>query len=114
MFYKEEDIKEIIICPACNIKYDDPRVLECGSSLCFTCISNIMNKEKNGIDCPLCKSFHETPKNGFIKNNLLASLTIKSPNDVYRGKLAEKFKTSLNDIIKNLNDLNNDMYQFRS
>jgi hypothetical protein len=109
MFYKEDDIKSIIICPACKIKYEDPRVLECGCSMCFTCISSFIIKEKNGINCPVCHNFHETPKNGFIKNNQLADLTIKTPNNVYRGRQTEDFKKTLDEILKRLNDLDQDI-----
>ena len=48
----------------------------------------------------MCHNFHETPKNGFIKNNQLADLTIKTPNNVYRGRQTEDFKKTLDEILK--------------
>ena len=103
MFYQQEAIKKLIECPYCKNAYSDPRVLECGKSLCYDCIELLMNKEENGLDCPVCLEFHHAPENGFLKNVTLGELSSTKPNDVYRGAIAEDVKTKMK-IIKETTD----------
>ena len=98
MFYKEEDIAESISCPECKNKYEDPVILNCGHSLCFKHVS----KNKNGIKCQECENFNEQPKNGFVKNIILANLVRINSSDAFRGALTEDFKAKLNEIDEKL------------
>ena len=68
MFYEENEIGELVICPYCKNKYDDPRIVSCGNSFCMPCIEFLAKEESNGFKCPDCDEFHETPNNGFSKN----------------------------------------------
>jgi hypothetical protein len=99
MFYEEKEINALIICPSCNHVFDDPRLLECGESMCEVCISLALNKDKTGINCKICKEFHQVPKNGFRKNQRLAKLVEIKPNEVTRSVVAVNFKLQLNKII---------------
>ena len=98
MFYKEEDIAESITCPDCKNKYEDPVILTCGHSLCFKHVS----KNKNGIKCQECENFNELPKNGFVKNIILANLVRIKSSDAFRGALTEGFKAKLDKIDEKL------------
>ena len=74
MFYEEEEIQNLIICPNCKKKLNDPRVVSCGQSICQDCLTVILNAETNGLHCPGCNDFHAMPENGFMKNQIVSSL----------------------------------------
>ena len=95
MFYAENDFNEIVNCNNCKKKYTDPRTLPCDEQICQSCITNLLSTENNGIECPYCSNFHQTPENGFPQNKLLLKLLQKKPNEVYRGKLVENLKSQL-------------------
>eukprot|EP00026_Physarum_polycephalum_P007991 Phypoly_transcript_08064.p1 GENE.Phypoly_transcript_08064~~Phypoly_transcript_08064.p1 ORF type:complete len:296 (+),score=32.24 Phypoly_transcript_08064:35-889(+) len=61
--------KELIpSCPVCIDGFDDPRILQCGHSICHQCATKIP-LQKGLVICPLCKqsnpcsSVHNIPKN---------------------------------------------------
>ena len=105
MFYGETEIQELVICPCCVNKYDDPRLIECGSSFCMPCIEFLANEESNGFKCPVCDEFHEQPKKGYLKNTTLAKLCEKKANKVSRGVIAKAFETELDELKLNMNKL---------
>ena len=100
MFYEEKEISDHLKCPHCRKIFVDPRILDCGESVCNFCIMLILNKEKTGLKCVLCNDFHEVPKNGFKKNVCLAKLVEIKPNEVSRSKEASEFKSVLNSIFE--------------
>ena len=59
MFYEENEINELIICPYCKTKYNDPRLMECGDSFCMPCIELLINNSEKGFKCPVGNDFHE-------------------------------------------------------
>jgi len=91
MFYEENEINELIICPYCKNKYKDPRLLPCGTSLCFDCIQLITRIDAGNVKC-VCNQFHMIPVDGFFINTTLAKLVEKKPFEVYRGSLVKEFK----------------------
>ena len=106
MFFEEREINEITTCFYCMKKYTDPRILRCGNSLCFDCIQFLVNKEANGLMCPICEEFHVIPKHGFTKNLSLTKLVLKKSENIYRGTIAENFKEQLKELKHKINDLN--------
>ena len=98
MFYEETDISELVICPYCKNKYNDPRLVSCGNSFCRACIEFLTKSGTNGFQCCVCDTFHEQPKNGFSKNINLAKLCEKKANKVYRSPLANAFETDLDEL----------------
>jgi hypothetical protein len=106
MFYEQEAIKKLVECPYCKNAYRDPRALQCGRSLCFDCIELLMNKEANGLDCPVCSAFHHAPENGFFKILTLGDISSTQPNDVSRGAIAEDVKTKMKTIKEKTEKLN--------
>lgn len=109
MFYEESDINEVLTCPKCNQRYIDPRVLPCGESICFKCISNIDKESSNVIKCTYCSNFHYIPTEGFPKNIKLCKIIEKKSNEVYRGKAAQTLKCDLNEMSVKIKFLNNDL-----
>ena len=109
MFFEEKVINDHLKCPYCKNVFVDPRMLECGESMCNSCIMLLLNKEKTGLNCILCKEFHEMPKNGFIKSLRLAKLIDIKPNEVSRSKEASEFKSVLNKIFEKNSAMQTDL-----
>ena len=108
MFFKENLISDELRCPYCKKNLEDPRILECGESVCNICLISSLNKEKTGLTCEVCNEFHEMPKNGFIKIKALSNLTKIKPSEVSRTPLAAEFKSQLNKIREKSNILEQD------
>lgn len=63
MYYEEKQLRTILICPKCNSKFNDPKVLPCGHLICLNCISD-MKKLVRSLDtsefhCQSCDQFHD-------------------------------------------------------
>ena len=100
MFYEEEKINDIIKCPLCMKMFDDPRMVECGESMCNSCIMLLLNKEKTGLNFKVWNAFHEMPKNGFKKNHRLIKLIAIKPNEVSRSIVASDLKSELTKVYE--------------
>ena len=107
MFYKEEDISNELICPKCTNRFDDPRILPCGNSLCQSCILDEI--EEGAINkCYCCQEKHSLPKEGeFTKNKFILKQLEKKPIEVNRGALGELLKKSLNTLTDKKEELEN-------
>ena len=105
MFYEEAEISVLVICPYCQNKYDDPRIIECGTSFCMPCIEFLTKSGTNGFHCPACKDFHQQPQNGYLKNTTLAKLCEKKTNKVSRSPLADAFEAQLDELKSNMDKL---------
>jgi DNA-binding transcriptional MerR regulator len=105
MFYGEAEIGELVICPYCQNKYHDPRIIECGSSFCMPCIEFLTKTNTNGFQCPVCDKIHEQPQNGFLKNTTLTKLTEKKAKRVSRSPLANAFEAELDELKLNVDKL---------
>ena len=108
MFFEENQINEALRCPYCKNKFNDPRSIECGISLCIQCIELLTNKDANGFKCPICKDFHEKPKKGYSKNLSLSKLCDMKPSEISRGPLADTLKAQLDEIKLKLDRLDKD------
>ena len=108
MFYQENEINEIIKCPCCKIRYNDPRLLPCSLSMCFSCIQLLTNSEANTLKC-VCNNIHSIPSDGFLQNAGLARLAEKVPNEVFRSEEVEQLKTNLSEIKQKFDSLKSDM-----
>lgn len=63
MYYEEKQLTSILICPKCNSKFNEPKVLPCGHLICLDCICD-MKKLVRSLDtfefhCQSCNQFHE-------------------------------------------------------
>ena len=110
MFYKEEDISKELVCPKCTNRFDDPRTLPCGNSLCQMCILNhqVDNQTKTMNKCFCCQENHPLPKEGeFAKNKFIIKLLEKKPTEVKRGTLGEQLKKSIKTLTDKKDELEN-------
>jgi len=52
-----EFLRELCICPICKDTLDDPRILGCLHTFCFSCLlRHFVYSRANGITCPICKA----------------------------------------------------------
>lgn len=79
MFF-QEDIQSVLQCTNCEGNFDvfiaTARILPCFYTICQNCVINCLNK-KNIIDCPICKSTHDYPINGFPLNQTIQQLLLQ-------------------------------------
>ena len=107
MFFDENQMNEVVICPNCRNKFSDPRIVECSSSFCMSCVEFLIQRDENGFKCPVCKDFHEKPQKGWTKNHNLAKLCEKIASEVSRGSPAAILKHQLDLMKSNLDELAN-------
>ena len=93
------------MCPYCQNKYIDPRLVECCSSFCMPCIELLMDPAETGFKCPVCRDFHEKPPNGYLKNSNLAKICEKKASPISRGASAAMLKTQLDELKPKLDEL---------
>lgn len=70
-------ISEALICPKCARYFDDPRVLECGHSLCYPCILDLIKPTSN-----------TTPTSTFP--NINKQQHLKCPKCMHTSKISKK------------------------
>ena len=109
MFYEENEINQLTQCPHCALKYQDPRIIDCGASLCLSCIDSLSTSvhANSGFHCPACKHHHPSrqPPNGYPKNISLAKMCQLNAYELSRGPLAHALKSSLAEIKSQLDQL---------
>ena len=79
MFYEENQVNKLFICQKCNQKYDVPRLLPCGETICSYCVEIIELTNSNEIKCPMCEVNHVKPSNGFPLNKAIFNLMNEKP-----------------------------------
>jgi len=78
-------IDDAMECPICNEVFTDPRVLPCGHTCCFSCISTLRHSRPSArrLPCPLCRQIFnvciDLPKNHLAMNYLEKLKVSESP-----------------------------------
>ena len=108
LFFEENQISELVICPYCQNKYDDPRIVNCGASLCHQCIELLIKDDKTSFRCPVCQAVHVKQLAEYFKNTNLAKLCDKQASEVSRGSLATALTSELGKLKQKLEKLSNE------
>ena len=115
------DTSEILICQHCNKKYDEPKLLPCGNTVCNGCIKALSSSKKekkktpaakkpenvydlisNEFKCLMCEDNHEFPVDKrFPTNQHLLKLLNKDLKLFNFGESAEKLKTYVHSLQTN-------------
>lgn len=111
MFYLEKDIAQELICPNCQCKFVDPRILPCSHSLCRGCILLVTSADNSSVVCQVCSRKHLlTPGQEFIRNEFINKLLDIKSYEVKRGRNSELLKQQ----VKSLDELKNQMTKLSS
>jgi hypothetical protein len=110
MFFKDEDLSELMTCPSCNIEFGDPRILACGETICNNCVAAMYDAEKKGIHCKYCNTFHKMPLEKVAQNKFLARLIKKQPCEITRGQMAKDLGLQLRVIYNKTKEFEKERY----
>jgi hypothetical protein len=107
MFYQESEINEYLTCKKCKNKFNDPRLIDCGGSLCKTCIDLLIIDDENRFKCPVCEDLHEIPSNGFLKNEKISKFCDLKAKEVYRSPVVDSFRDQLDELKRSSDEFSN-------
>ena len=90
-------VEHEISCPICYEDFEEPKCLpNCAHNVCLQCLQGMKKKEKNVLECPVCRVESVIPKGGvaaFPKNHLLVRLIEQSPGRKEKHYLREALKS---------------------
>ncbi len=98
MFYDQSQIDSNLCCQACRSKFETPRILPCGETVCEKCTDKIVETaKKSKYTCLICSQPHEIPKGqkSFPVNRQLLNIINQKPYEVLQSDLFKKFKANL-------------------
>jgi hypothetical protein len=98
MYYESNEIDNELLCSLYKTRLNEPRILPCGNSICFSCSTKIILTMKNQFQCVICNDLHEMPKNGLPINKILIKMLSTSLIKVSRGKYFDLMKNLLNQV----------------
>lgn len=102
MFFEENKVSNLLICPKCSNRLKNPHVLPCcGETVCAKCLPSKANADEN---CPFCTKPIDQ-NNNYQPNKALERLISLDPTDVYRGELFQELNAKTDLIRTELNDL---------
>jgi hypothetical protein len=117
--------QEILHCQNCQKKYDEPKILPCGNTICNNCIKTFLTNKKekkktqsqksnshkilngyemlsNEFKCLMCEENHEfPPDNAFPTNQQILKLLTKDLKLFNFGESAAKLKNYVESINEN-------------
>lgn len=107
MICLEDIIADILTCPKCKQKFDDPRILPCGETLCHRCILLNFDAINNGINCDYCMFFHKLSLTfiAFPPNKRIEKLLEQEEIKIIESNLFNQFKQLLSDLKQASEDL---------
>jgi len=106
MFYGENEIIDILKCSKCKLNLDEPKILECGQTVCSSCLQ-LMHVNNKKYRCIVCNDQHVMPENGLPINKAVQALLSIQPQEVYRSQAVAKLKETLKALKNNKSLLQN-------
>jgi hypothetical protein len=94
-------------CALCNNRLNDPRVLQCGDTLCNDCIKNILKNNPESFECPICNKLNIcdiSKAQEFPKNKLIVELMVKNSKKFYTDEYSTLLNKHINDIFERIKD----------
>jgi hypothetical protein len=107
MFYQSRNIEDNLICPRCHEKFVDPKVMECGDSLCGICILDLQETNPDIYQCPVCFEEYSILGKVFPPNKDLIKLLNIQPVAVEQSLQVKLFNNKLDLISEVRSDYNN-------
>jgi hypothetical protein len=110
MFYEENAIKKLLICPHCNRKLIEPQLLPCRKSVSKRCVESMIEQQENEnqsrLKCLYCAGGHLVPEGGFPSCEILEVLLDTKPCEIYISSLTEELKGHLDNVKLKMNEMN--------
>ncbi len=100
MFFESNQVNDLLKCNKCEGRLDEPRILECGSSICSYCFTSIQINNKRKFQCLICDELHEMPEAGLPINKLAKHMLAVKVVQVSRGQEFVLLQESLTEIQK--------------
>jgi len=107
LFFEKQKIDKNLECPACITKFQDPRVLACGHSICLPCLIREKSEKNDNFACPVCEKIDLAPYQNCPPNRIVENLLKEQAAEVYRNKKVEKLKRNLKEFYFKLENLEN-------
>ena len=98
MFFDSNQVNGILVCKKCESRPVDPRLLECGNTICSFCYQSIQLNENRQFKCIACSDMHKMPGKGLPVNKQILELLSLGTIQVSRGQDYNKLQNNLNDI----------------
>ena len=112
MFFSSDEISERLYCSNCKNRFNVPKILPCGTTICLNCEQNLFKWDEKLYQCVVCKQMHSKPENDgeltdytLPVNKLVQDLLSLRPINVYRGKLYDKAEG----LLRNAQNLNQNL-----
>ena len=106
MFYEASSLDRILICLNCLQRFDKPKLLPCGESICESCLLKLPSTANTNVLCPYCKIYHESSSTfGFPTEKIVAELLQLKPVKVYRGQSILEIEAYLSESKANIQTL---------
>ena len=86
-------------CALCNNKLNDPRVLQCGDTLCNGCIKSFLNNNPETFEWPVCNKLIMIETHEFPKNKLIIELMKKNSKKFFTDEFSSLLNKHLNDVF---------------
>jgi hypothetical protein len=70
--HSTKSTNEILNCQYCQERYDEPKILPCGNTICIRCVNaHLLDKEhmSSEFNCFMCSELHDFPKNKLFPTN---------------------------------------------
>jgi hypothetical protein len=84
MFHEQNKIDAFLGCGKCNQKFDEPRNLSCGNTVCDSCIKTLVktvDQDDNSLKCSICHRAHKNVE--FPVNEIAKRLMETMPTEVF-------------------------------
>jgi hypothetical protein len=101
----DETVRKQLCCHLCSSRFEDPRLLPCGETLCNKCIRN--RCENNGdFRCVFCEKTHQVSDELLPENKLIQKLTSNlRSNSKIATKDVDELKLTLSNIERRCREL---------
>lgn len=104
MFYTFDDIDGSLYCFLCKKRFDIPKLLPCGNTICSKCEKEIKLSSKL-LECKFCRETHEISKKELPLNKSIQTILNMKPLNVYRGEIMDKTTKLVQKVERKCNDL---------
>ena len=102
MFYNQKTVEAKLTCESCKQRYDVPKALPCGETICMRCEKALIQNNKH-LKCPFCSSTHQLShdQNELPIQQAIKNLLETKPNV----ELQDKINSLLLNLILRANNL---------